>query len=115
MNRVLRLVPLLLVIVLVASPTATINTKAQGNSGNVIIEGNFAGDVKNLNPLLASDTASARITGFLFPGLIGVDPKTANLVTTKYPGAVLDSMATAKDGLTYSFKLRNDHKWIDVP
>jgi len=109
------LLPLLLVIVLVSSPTATISTKAQGNggSGGVIIEGNFSGDVKNLNPLLTSDTASQRIVGFLFPALIGVDPKTANWVPGRYPGAVTDTMDISKDGLVYTFKLRKDFKWSD--
>ncbi len=49
MRKLSRLIPLFVVAVMVI--TAAISTRAQ-ESGGVIIEGNFGGDPKNLNPLI---------------------------------------------------------------
>jgi len=90
-------------------------TKAQApDQGGVIIEGNFGGDVKNLNPLISSDTASQRVYGFLFPSLVGVNPDTGGWATKgMHEGDVAEGWDVSKDGLTYTFHLRKDFKWSD--
>lgn len=60
-----------------------------------------AAAAETLDPALASDTESLRISRQIFEGLVGVDPNT---------GAPTPSLATAwqvsDDGLTYTFTLR---------
>lgn len=80
--------------------------------GGIIIEGNFGGDPAYLNPILASDTSSTRMTGFMFPGFIGVDPATATFRKND-PAALATDWTISEDGLTYTFTLRDDWKWSD--
>jgi peptide/nickel transport system substrate-binding protein len=80
--------------------------------GGIIIEGNFGGDPATMNPILASDTASARVSGFMFPGLIGVDPATA-LFRKDDPAALAKDWTISEDGLTYTFTLRDNWVWTD--
>jgi len=93
--------------------TAGVRTQAQdAQQGGTIIEGNFGGDPKNLNPLLGNDTASQRVFGFLYPGLIGVDPKSGNFAQGA-PFSLAKTWEASADGLTFTFHLRNDFKWSD--
>lgn len=80
--------------------------------GGIIIEGNFGGDPATFNPILASDTASTRITLFLFPGFIGVDPVTALFEKGRADALALD-WEISEDGLVYTFTLRDDWIWTD--
>jgi peptide/nickel transport system substrate-binding protein len=80
--------------------------------GGIIIEGNFGGDVASMNPIIASDTSSTRITGFLFPALIGVDPATG-LFRKNDPTALAKDWTVSDDGKTYTFTLRDNWKWTD--
>jgi len=110
MRKFTKWLPILIAAVLVFG-AAGARTQAQ-DSGGVIIEGNFGGDPKNLNPLIGNDTSSQRVFAFLFPGLVGVDPKTGDWAQGA-PGAVAKTWEVSKDGLTYTFHLRNDFKWTD--
>jgi ABC-type transport system substrate-binding protein len=69
--------------------------------GGIIIEGNFGGDPATFNPILASDTTSTRVTGFLFPAFLGVDPATA-LFRKEDPAALATDWTISEDGLTYT-------------
>jgi peptide/nickel transport system substrate-binding protein len=80
--------------------------------GGIIIEGTFSGDPATFNPILASDTASTRITNLLFPALIGVDPATA-LFRENDPTALVTTWTASEDGLVYTFTLRDDMTWSD--
>jgi len=80
--------------------------------GGILIEGNFGGDPATFNSLLASDTASARVAGFLVPAFVGIDPATA-LFRENDPTALVKSWTISEDELTYTFTLRDDMKWSD--
>jgi peptide/nickel transport system substrate-binding protein len=80
--------------------------------GGIIIEGNLGGDPATANPILASDTASTRITNFLFPGLIGVDPATANFEKNR-PDALVTDWTVSEDGKVYTFTMRDNWTWSD--
>lgn len=110
MRRINRLLPLVVIIVLMLT-TVGLNTQAQ-TSGGVIIEGNGGGDPKTFNPIFVSDTASQRITGFLFPTLIAVDPKTADYLPNG-AGGVAEKWDVSTDSITYTFHLRQAYKWTD--
>jgi len=103
-------IALLLVAALVIPVMA--QDKPAPGEGGIIIEGNFGGDPASFNPILASDTASTRITTFLYPGFIGVDPSTANFEKGR-PDALALDWTISEDGLTYTFTLRDDWTWTD--
>jgi peptide/nickel transport system substrate-binding protein len=84
--------------------------------GGVIIEGNLGGDPATFNPITASDTASRRITGFLYPGFVAVDPSQAVVVPSDPPlagGALVQDWTISDDGTVYTFNLRQDLVWND--
>ncbi|MBZ0279689.1 MAG: hypothetical protein K8L97_03035 [Anaerolineae bacterium] len=81
--------------------------------GGIIIEGNFGGDPATFNPILASDTSSTRITQFLFPAFLGVDPATALFRKGEDSAALATDWTISEDGLTYTFTLRDDWTWSD--
>ena len=75
--------------------------------GGHVIEGNFS-DIRTLNSMLSSDTASNQVIGLMFDGLLNVK-KNGDLI-----GALAQDVPTVSaDGLTYTFKLRQNLKWSD--
>jgi peptide/nickel transport system substrate-binding protein len=68
-------------------------------------------DASNFNPILYDDSVSSVVVGYLYPGLIGQDPNTGELVPGF--GSMAESWETSEDGLTWTFKLREDVKWSD--
>jgi peptide/nickel transport system substrate-binding protein len=85
---------------------------ATAQDGGIIVEGNAAGDVANMNPLLASDTASRRITALTNIGFLGVDVENA-VIAPNTPGALVADWSLSDDGLIYTFNLRQDLVWSD--
>ncbi|MGO9613760.1 MAG: peptide-binding protein [Dissulfurispiraceae bacterium] len=73
---------------------------------NTITIGSLS-DAKRLLPLLASDSASAEISGYIFNGLIKYD-KDINLI-----GDLAESWQVSPDGLKIIFHLRKGVRWQD--
>ncbi len=92
----------------VPSPSTTPVAPRQGPPayGDLLIEGSI-GDASNLIPMLASDSASHRIAGLIFNGLVKYD-KDLKLV-----GDLAKSWEVSPDGLTITFDLRQGVKWQD--
>ncbi len=65
------------------------------------------GEPKRLIPMLASDSASGTISGFIFNGLLKYDKD------TRLTGDLAESWEVSKDGLTITFHLRRGVKWQD--
>src|SRR5206468_5287292 len=75
--------------------------------GGHVVEGNFS-DIRTLNSMLSSDTASNQVIGLMFDGLLN-QRKNGDLI-----GALAkDVPEQSSDGLTYKFKLRDGLKWSD--
>lgn len=86
------------------------------DDGLIIIEGNFGGDPQFLNPILASDTASTRITGFLFPGFLNANVEAAVISPYDPPmasGGLVQDWTVDDTGTIYTFNLRSDLVWND--
>jgi peptide/nickel transport system substrate-binding protein len=88
-----------------ASGSTTTTTTAK--KGGHIVEGNFS-DIRTLNSMLSSDTASNQVIGLMFDGLLN-SRKNGDLI----PALASDLPKTSADGLTYTFKLRPNLKWSD--
>jgi peptide/nickel transport system substrate-binding protein len=113
MNRLFRygvLAAALALIVALVVPLAA--QEVTPGEGGIIIEGNFGGDPATFNPLLASDTSSARVAGFMFPAWVGVNPETGVFEPGR-PDALVTDWSISEDGLTYTFTLRDDWTWSD--
>src|SRR6266478_5597778 len=76
-------------------------TSLTPKKGGHVIEGNFT-DIRTLNSMLSSDTASNQVIGLMFDGLLNVK-KNGDLI-----GAIAQSFTTSSDGLTYKFTLRDN-------
>ena len=80
---------------------------ATPKKGGHVVEGNIT-DIRTLNSMLSSDTASNQVIGLMFDGLLN-QKKNGDLI-----GAIAqDVPKPSSDGLTYTFKLRDNLKWSD--
>lgn len=87
--------------------TSNNNTSGTPKSGGHVVEGAFT-DIRTLNSMLSSDTASNQCIGLMFDGLLN-QKKDGSLI-----GALAqDVPKPSADGLTYTFKLRSGLKWTD--
>ena len=82
-------------------------TSQTPKKGGHVVEGNFS-DIRTLNSMLSSDTASNQVIGLMFDPLLN-QKKNGDLI-----GALAkDVPKPSSDGLTYEFKLRDGLKWSD--
>jgi peptide/nickel transport system substrate-binding protein len=87
-------------------------------TGGVIIEATFSGDPASFNPIIASDTASRRITNLIFPGFVAADPSQGIIVGSDPENpltgrALVSDWTVSDDGTIYTFNLREDYTWSD--
>src|SRR5712691_10062801 len=82
-------------------------TSQTPKKGGHVIEGNFS-DIRTLNSMLSSDTASNQVIGLMFDGLMNYS-KNGDLV----PALAKSMPVTSSDGLTYKFTLRDNLKFSD--
>lgn len=114
MNRLPRLLPLLICLLFVScsgkeEPVLTHNIPRSPGVpayGDALVTGSI-GEPSTLIPLLASDSASHDIAGLIYNGLVRYD-KNLNL-----EGDLAQSWEVSKDGLVITFHLRKGVKWHD--
>ncbi len=85
----------------------TSNNTPTAKKGGHVVEGNFS-DIRTLNSMLSSDTASNQVIGLMFDGLLNYK-KDGSLVAA----LAQDLPKTNSDGTVYTFKLRSGLKWSD--
>jgi peptide/nickel transport system substrate-binding protein len=118
MNRLARFLLVGAVLALAALLAIPAVAQEEG-AGGIIIEASFGGDPATLNPLLVSDVTSRDLAGFLYPGLLGVDPSEATIVqrleaNPEFQGGYLvDSWEVNEDGTSITFTMRQDFTWSD--
>lgn len=107
---------LLLALLMVIAAGLLANPTASQEGSGVIIEGNPVGAeyIGTLNPLRCNNANCERITDFLFPSLLAVDP--ANGVFRPSTGTdymLATGWDISEDGRVYTFRLRDDLRWSD--
>ncbi len=65
-------------------------------------------DPKSFNPILAKETSTTTITSHIFEGLTTVDPFTLKVIPN-----LAESWESSRDGLTWTFVLREGLRWSD--
>ncbi|HET6895710.1 MAG TPA: peptide ABC transporter substrate-binding protein [Candidatus Baltobacteraceae bacterium] len=70
-------------------------------------------DVKNLNPLLASNTTDGMIADLMFEPLIHADAQNNPVPMLAAEVPTLQNGGISKDGLTVTYHLRKNVKWTD--
>src|SRR5690606_26638921 len=81
-------------------------TEAESTGGTLVL-GSSDG-ISTFNPLLSSDVPSGHLTSFAFDTLFVIDP----INSEPYP-KLLNTWEIAADGVTYTFRLRQDVTWHD--
>lgn len=103
LNKKILLLPILFIFTYSCSNN---NAVVSQSSGDVFVT-SLNGDASYLNPILASDTASAEINAFIFNGLLKYD-KNLNLICD-----LADNFKITDNGLTILFNLKKNIKWHD--
>lgn len=86
---------------------------ATAGAGTGVLRVAIQQDVKNLNPLLNSNTTDGFIARLMFEPLVSADDKgnTVPMLAAQVP--TLENGGISKDGLTITYHLRTDAKWTD--
>ncbi|HID62675.1 MAG TPA: hypothetical protein EYP49_08080, partial [Anaerolineae bacterium] len=74
----------------------------------VVLNANLGGEPPTLDPALATDTTSVECDKQLFLGLTAFDPETAEVIPE-----LAKEWSVSGDGLTWTFKMRDDVKWVN--
>ncbi|MET4061213.1 peptide/nickel transport system substrate-binding protein [Arthrobacter sp. UYP6] len=91
-----------------ATASASVSASASSSAPNATFTFATAARPSGLDPALATDTESHRVTRQIMEGLIGVDP------LTSAPTALLaESWTESEDGRTYTFSLRKNITFHD--
>ena len=80
---------------------------AQSKYGGTLVLA-LTSDPKSFNPILAKETSTTAITGHIFEGLTTVDPFTLKVIPN-----LAESWESSRDGLTWTFVLREGLCWSD--
>lgn len=91
-------------------PEAPASAQAQGAPpvyGDGVVFGSI-GDASNLIPMLASDSASHEVAGYLFDGLVDYDKTLSELEPR-----LAERWEVSEDGRVITFYLRKDVQWTD--
>lgn len=83
-------------------------------SGGPVIQGNFSGstNIGSFNPIRCSGTDCSRLTGLMFPSVIGIDVDSGSFAPMGNGGIAAD-WTVSEDGLIYTVSLRDDVFWSD--
>ncbi len=112
-NKNEKLIFFSLIIIFIASTLAILNNLNQSfmvevpTVGGTLTEGVIGEAPRFINPLLATSDADRDLTQLIYSGLLRVGPDGS------YIGDLADSYTISPDGLTYTFKIRNDAIWQD--
>lgn len=85
---------------------ASVGCKSDSSSTGRLMSYSLSADPQNIDPQMASDNNSLLIVNNIFEGLL------SKTVEGKITEGVAESYSISSDGLTYTFTLRNDARWM---
>ncbi|MGB1288042.1 MAG: ABC transporter substrate-binding protein, partial [Aggregatilineales bacterium] len=85
---------------------------AQGGEGGTIVISNIGDDPSTFNPIIASDTTSSTVSGYMYPDVIALDDATF-LETPGAPKGMAESWSYDDSGTVLTVNLRQDMTWGD--
>ena len=99
---------LMILVLLVSSISINVVPAAEvGKYGGTLMLSSIS-DPKTFNSVVAKETSSTFITGFILEGLVDTDG-----VTTEIKPSLAESWEVAADKVTWTFHLRKDVTWFD--
>ncbi|MBX3062517.1 MAG: ABC transporter substrate-binding protein [Anaerolineae bacterium] len=111
-KRLVGLATAIMILALLATTARPLVVRAQDPEGGVLIEPTFGSGPDTLSPLFCNDNTCSKLTGLMFPLLIGVDAETQYFAKGARNGLATD-WSLSDDGLSLTFTLRSDMKWSD--
>lgn len=103
---------MLLTVIVVALCAALALPVIAQDGENIAITASFGDGPATLSPVYCTDTACADIVGYLFTGLVGVDPETQTIEPGQ-DGALASNWDVSDDNMVYTLTLREDFFWTD--
>ena len=101
-----------ILILVVAILALAVPTFAQEDGGGIAITGTFGEGPDTFSPIYCTGTDCADLVGFMYLGLINVDPATGT-IEPGLESALAESWEVSEDNLTYTFTLRDRYTWSD--
>lgn len=91
--------------------TATTTNTPSEPEGGTIIQG-IEDFPETLNPFITTQSSAQLVTSLMYPALVRVNPET-QLIEAGQPNTLATRWEISDDGLTYTFRLRDDLLWSD--
>jgi peptide/nickel transport system substrate-binding protein len=111
MKNVLRFMVIGLLVLAISMLIAPISAQ-EGGEGGVLITDNIGDDVPTFNPLIASDTTSSLVYGWMYPSLYTIDLDTGQNAPNQ-PQAMATGWEYDETGTVMTIHMREDAYWND--
>lgn len=98
-----------LVSALMVAPAAAQEDEGEGG---IVVVSTFGAGPDTFSPVYCTGTDCADMVGYMFIGLLAIDPATQNWAAG-VPGALAESYELQEDGVTFIVNLRTDLTWSD--
>lgn len=102
---------LLVAIVALLAAALALPVTAQ-DMDDIAITGSFGDGPGTLSPIYCTDTACADIVGYMYTGLLAVDPETQTIQPGR-PQGLAESWEVSDDNLVYTMTLKQNVFWSD--
>lgn len=103
---------LLIGMIFVLMAALALPVAAQDGDDDIAVTGTFGDGPSTLSPVYCTGTDCADIVGYMYMGLLGVDPETATIQPGE-DGAIAANWTVSDDNLVYTIELREDAIWTD--
>lgn len=112
LSRFLVIGMLIVVISMLIAPVAAQDDPEGAGEGGVIFASSFGDDPSTFNPLIGADTSSSEIYGWIYPGIVGINPENGNIEPNQSQ-ALATSWEYDETGTILTVHLREDATWND--
>jgi len=93
-------------------PVLAQDANPAAGQGGIVVAANLGDDPSTFNPVISSDTASSDVHDWMYPDIIGIDPKTLE-DTPAVADGLAESWEYDETGTILTVHLRQDLTWSD--